>query len=123
MARLPRVEKLPEVAPPQRSLLGAALPKLPRFVDLTRAYDPGLTQLLRRAGRQAGLKLRSGVYLAVSGPIYETPAEVRTVHVAVEVPERRYRQADQDLDFLNSYDARGLRLQMDYLKPELLLAQ
>jgi len=58
-------------------LLGAALPKLPRFVDLTRAYDPGLTQLLMRAGRQAGLRLRSGVYLAVSGPTYETPAEVR----------------------------------------------
>src|SRR5215475_9655940 len=30
-----------------------------------------------RAGRKCGLKLRSGVYLAVSGPSYETPAEIR----------------------------------------------
>jgi len=58
-------------------LLGAAYPKLPRFVDLTTAYDPALSRLLNRAARQAGLKPRSGVYLAVSGPTYETPAEVR----------------------------------------------
>src|SRR5947209_2077645 len=58
-------------------LLGAPSPRLPRFVDLTTAYDPRLRQLLRRAARQTGLKLRSGVYLAVSGPTYETPAEVR----------------------------------------------
>lgn len=58
-------------------LRGPALPGLPRFVDLTRAYDDGLSGLLRRAGRNAGLKLRAGVYLAVSGPSYETPAEIR----------------------------------------------
>ena len=58
-------------------LLGAPLPKLPRFVDLTSAYDERLCRLLRRAARQASLKLRSGVYLAVSGPTYETPAEVQ----------------------------------------------
>lgn len=34
-----------------------------------------------------------------------------------------YRQADQDPDFLTRDDTRGLRLQLDYLKPELLLAQ
>ena len=34
-----------------------------------------------------------------------------------------YRQADQDVDFLNRQDTRGLRLQVDYLKPELLLEQ
>jgi uncharacterized protein (TIGR00730 family) len=34
-----------------------------------------------------------------------------------------YRQADQDVDFLNLQDTRGLRLQVDYLKPELLLEQ
>ena len=32
-----------------------------------------------------------------------------------------YRQADQDVDFLNRDETRGLRLQVDYLKPELLL--
>lgn len=49
----------------------------PRFVDLTRAYDPGLITLLETAGRKARLRLRRGVYLAVSGPSYETPAEIR----------------------------------------------
>lgn len=58
-------------------LRGDALPGLPRFVDLTQAYDPGLGRLVRRAGRACGLKLRAGVYLAVSGPSYETPAEIR----------------------------------------------
>lgn len=48
-----------------------------RFVDLTRAYDPALATLLRRAARAAKVKLHSGVYLAVSGPSYETPAEIR----------------------------------------------
>jgi purine-nucleoside phosphorylase len=58
-------------------LRGPALPDLPRFVDLTRTYDEGLSRLLARAGRQCRLKLRHGVYLAVSGPSYETPAEIR----------------------------------------------
>ncbi|PYM15306.1 MAG: purine-nucleoside phosphorylase [Verrucomicrobia bacterium] len=48
-----------------------------RFVDLTRAYDPDLNRLLKRAAREAGCVLRTGVYLAVSGPSYETPAEIR----------------------------------------------
>jgi purine-nucleoside phosphorylase len=58
-------------------LRGAALPGLPRFVDLTCAYDPGLRRLLARAARACGTKLRTGTYLAVSGPTYETPAEIR----------------------------------------------
>ena len=58
-------------------LRGGPVPGLPRFVDLTCAYDPGLRGLLRRAGRACRLKLRAGTYLAVSGPSYETPAEIR----------------------------------------------
>jgi purine-nucleoside phosphorylase len=58
-------------------LRGAPWPGLPQFVDLTRAYDVGLCRLLRRAGRACGVALRAGVYLAVSGPSYETPAEIR----------------------------------------------
>src|SRR6266542_1478798 len=46
-------------------LRGPAIPKLPRFVDLTCVYDEGLRKLLRRAGRECGVVLRSGVYLAV----------------------------------------------------------
>ncbi len=58
-------------------LWGAAAPGLERFVDLSAVYDPKLTGLLRRAARASGVKLHSGVYAAVSGPSYETPAEVR----------------------------------------------
>ncbi len=58
-------------------LRGAALPGLPRFVDLTLAYDLLLGRLLRRAASKCGMKLHAGVYLAVSGPSYETPAEIR----------------------------------------------
>lgn len=58
-------------------LRGGPLPGLPRFVDLTRTYDEGLRRTLLRAGRECRLKLRAGVYLAVSGPSYETPAEIR----------------------------------------------
>jgi purine-nucleoside phosphorylase len=58
-------------------LRGPATPGLPRFVDLTCVYDQGLRKLMARAGRACGVALRSGVYLALSGPTYETPAEIR----------------------------------------------
>lgn len=58
-------------------LRGEAFPGLNRFVDLTNAYDPALRKLLQRAARSAKMKLHSGIYLAVSGPSYETPAEIR----------------------------------------------
>ena len=58
-------------------LRGKTVPRLPRFVDLTEAYDARLRTLLLRAGKTGGLKLQQGVYLAVSGPSYETPAEIR----------------------------------------------
>jgi purine-nucleoside phosphorylase len=58
-------------------LRGPAAPELPRFVDLTCVYDRGLRKLLQHAGRACGVPLRLGVYLALSGPTYETPAEIR----------------------------------------------
>jgi len=58
-------------------LRGVAIPGLPRFVDLTETYDKNLRELLFKAGRISKLKLQRGVYIAVSGPTYETPAEVR----------------------------------------------
>lgn len=58
-------------------LVGAVIPGMQRFVDLTEAYDAGLRRLLQQAGKASGVKLRSGVYLAVCGPSYETPAEIR----------------------------------------------
>ena len=58
-------------------LRGAGIPGLPRFVDLTETYDKKLRELLFKAGKISKLKLQRGVYLAVSGPSYETPAEIR----------------------------------------------
>ncbi len=48
-----------------------------RFPDQTSVYDAGLRRQLRAAARRLRIPLACGVYLAVSGPAYETPAEVR----------------------------------------------
>ena len=52
-------------------------PELPRFVDLSDTYDVELVRLLKKAASKAKARLSTGVYLAVSGPSYETPAEIR----------------------------------------------
>ncbi|HET6868493.1 MAG TPA: purine-nucleoside phosphorylase [Solirubrobacteraceae bacterium] len=49
----------------------------PRFPSLRDAYDPALLDLMREAAREVGVELAEGVYLAVSGPSFETPAEIR----------------------------------------------
>ncbi len=58
-------------------LRGKPVPGRPGFVDMTDVYDTKLSALLFRAGKSCNLKLQRGVYLAVSGPSYETPAEIR----------------------------------------------
>jgi len=49
----------------------------PRFPDMSEAYDPALRRLAARACAAAGIVAREGVYVAVTGPSYETPAEIR----------------------------------------------
>jgi purine-nucleoside phosphorylase len=49
----------------------------PRFPDMTAAYDPELRTLARNVARRHDLSLHEGVYVGLSGPSYETPAEVR----------------------------------------------
>lgn len=49
----------------------------PRFPDMTAAYDPGLRNLVERVCREVGAPCHRGVYIAVTGPSYETPAEIR----------------------------------------------
>jgi xanthosine phosphorylase len=49
----------------------------PRFPSLRDAYDPALLELLRAAAADLAIDLADGVYLAVSGPSFETPAEIR----------------------------------------------
>ena len=58
-------------------LRGWASAELPRFVDLTDTYDAELNRLLKKAAEKARTRAYPGVYLAVSGPSYETPAEIR----------------------------------------------
>ncbi|MBV8999600.1 MAG: purine-nucleoside phosphorylase [Solirubrobacterales bacterium] len=53
----------------------------PRFPSLRDAYDPGLLAMLRVSARDVGVTLAEGVYLAVSGPSFETPAEIRAYRV------------------------------------------
>jgi len=48
-----------------------------RFPDMSRAYDAHLAELAADAGKQAGIKPRTGVYVGLKGPCLETPAEIR----------------------------------------------
>jgi purine-nucleoside phosphorylase len=49
----------------------------PRFPDMTEAYSPALRELARETANELGITLHEGVYAAVLGPSYETPAEIR----------------------------------------------
>jgi purine-nucleoside phosphorylase len=49
----------------------------PRFPDMSRAYDVEYQQLARETARFMDLKLQEGVYMGLTGPTYETPAEIR----------------------------------------------
>jgi xanthosine phosphorylase len=49
----------------------------PRFPSLRDAYDPQLRAALHTAAGELGIALTDGVYLAVAGPSFETPAEIR----------------------------------------------
>jgi purine-nucleoside phosphorylase len=48
----------------------------PRFPDMTRAYDAEFRGFVGEEGRKLKLNLHEGVYLALAGPNYETPAEI-----------------------------------------------
>jgi purine-nucleoside phosphorylase len=53
----------------------------PRFPDMTVVYDEELRMMLHEVADKAGLSLRAGVYAALLGPSYETPAEVRMLRI------------------------------------------
>jgi purine-nucleoside phosphorylase len=52
-----------------------------RFPDMTEVYSRRLRAIAEDAAREHGLSLQHGVYLAVHGPSYETPAEIRAFRV------------------------------------------
>lgn len=49
----------------------------PRFPDMTRPYDPDLIRSAEAIAAKEGIRLHKGVYLAGTGPTYETPAEYK----------------------------------------------
>lgn len=49
----------------------------PRFPDMTRPYEPSLIALAEKIGDSLGIALKKGVYLADTGPSYETPSEYK----------------------------------------------
>lgn len=49
----------------------------PRFPDMTRPYDLQMIAMAEKIGEECGIALRKGVYVASSGPTYETPAEYK----------------------------------------------
>jgi purine-nucleoside phosphorylase len=51
----------------------------PRFPDLTSAYDPDLQSMVIEEAKTIDIDMRRGVYAALSGPSYETPAEIHMI--------------------------------------------
>jgi purine-nucleoside phosphorylase len=49
-----------------------------RFPDQSRLYSPSICSAFQQAAKETGIALQQGIYLATSGPCYETPAEIRT---------------------------------------------
>ena len=48
-----------------------------RFPDMSRIYTPEYVELVKKTSAELGIDIQDGVYIAFSGPSYETPAEVR----------------------------------------------
>ena len=54
----------------------------PRFPDMSQAYDRQLCDLARTVAREGNLPLREGVYAGLSGPSFESPADLRFLRIA-----------------------------------------
>lgn len=53
----------------------------PRFPDMSEVYNQELRELAKTVAMREEIELREGVYTAMSGPVYETPAEIRMISV------------------------------------------
>jgi purine-nucleoside phosphorylase len=53
----------------------------PRFPDMNKAYDPELRSIARKVAQQNNLPLHEGVYAGLSGPSFETPADIRFLRI------------------------------------------
>lgn len=62
-------------------LIGANIDELGvRFPDMTHVYDGDLQDILRRTAKESGITLKEGVYAQLTGPSFESPAEIRLLH-------------------------------------------
>ncbi len=63
-------------------LLGANMEELgPRFPDMTHVYDPALCDLVRDTAAKLDIGVQEGVYCQLTGPTYETPAEIKMLGI------------------------------------------
>lgn len=53
----------------------------PRFPDMSNIYDKELRELIKETAKEQGILLREGVYLQMTGPAYESPAEVKLCRI------------------------------------------
>ena len=59
-------------------LIGKNIEELgPRFPDMTFAYNSELNEIIRQSAKEINYELKTGVYAAMMGPSYETPAEIK----------------------------------------------
>lgn len=52
-----------------------------RFPDMSEVYSQEYVELAEKAGKKLGIDLQKGVYIALTGPSYETPAEVKMARI------------------------------------------
>ena len=65
---------------PEHPLRGKNFPTGPRFPDMHEAYDKQLRDLADKIAKEKGIRVVHGVYVGVSGPTFETPAEYKMYH-------------------------------------------
>ena len=62
-------------------LMGANIDELGvRFPDMTHVYDEDLQELIREAAKEQGISLKEGIYAQLTGPSFESPAEIQLLH-------------------------------------------
>lgn len=63
-------------------LIGKNIDELgPRFPDMTTTYDPAIQEVIIQSANELGIKLPTGIYAAMLGPAYETPAEINMLRI------------------------------------------
>lgn len=66
---------------PSNPLIGKNIPELgPRFPDMSDAYDKSIIEKAKKIAAKNNINVQEGVYLGLSGPTFETPAEYKFIH-------------------------------------------